>query len=172
MLSFHRFLSNLSLFLIFLSISQAVTHHPDTSELVVKVCRQTSNYTSCVETLYSDSRTPEADRFTLADIAFRLADGKAHQGQDFITEMLKNPGRDRDALLTCQADYKIAIKAMISALNDLNSETFVSLPPLAKKTGKAAAHCKSYYPPLTSNAQELIHLCEICTVIAKLFISG
>ncbi|KAJ6863852.1 hypothetical protein NC651_034611 [Populus alba x Populus x berolinensis] len=41
----------------------------DATALVDKVCKQTSSYPFCVRSLYSDSRTPEADEYTLAYIS-------------------------------------------------------------------------------------------------------
>ncbi|KAJ0082487.1 hypothetical protein Patl1_09633 [Pistacia atlantica] len=176
MLNFHRLLSILSFIFIFSLISQADHHDSatiNTTKLVVQVCNQTSNYTFCVEALYTDPRTPDADRYSLAYVSFGLAYVNATTTQDRITKLLKNATtvHDRDGLQTCQSDYKKAINALQSAFNDLDSETFFTLSGLANDTAKAAAHCQTHYPPLTSKTKELNHLSEICIAISKSFVT-
>ncbi|KAJ6767574.1 hypothetical protein OIU74_021442 [Salix koriyanagi] len=144
--------------------------------LVDKVCNQTSNYTFCVEALYSDRRTPDADSYTLAFIAFGVAYANANSARDYIAELLKNTsGQDYHSRLEiCGHDYLRAVSKLEEAYNDLNSETFFGLAKLAGVASKASDHCQDAFrgissPPLGSRNGDLKRLCEIGAVIAKLF---
>ncbi|KAJ6909021.1 sucrose-phosphatase 2-like isoform X1 [Populus alba x Populus x berolinensis] len=147
------------------------------TELVDKVCNQTSNYTFCVEALYSDSRAPDADSYTLAFISFGLAYSNANNARDYyIAELLKNTsGQDYHFRLeTCRHDYLRAVSKLGEAYNDLNSETFFGLAELAGIASRASDHCRDAFkgissPPLGSRNGDLKRLCEIGATIAKLF---
>jgi len=147
------------------------------TELVDKVCNQTSNYTLCVEALYSDSRTPDADSYTLAFISFGLAYTNANNIRDYyIAELLKNTSSQdyHYRLETCSHDYLRAVSKLEEAYNDLNSETFFGLAELAGIASEASDHCQDAFkgissPPLGSRNGDLKRLCEIGAIIAKLF---
>ncbi|KAJ4829675.1 hypothetical protein Tsubulata_047993 [Turnera subulata] len=137
------------------------------------VCRQTSNYTFCVNSLYSDPNTPSADdQIKLAYIAFDLAYDGANQTQDYITQLLKNtagPGRQvvYQSLKRCSQDYDNAMKALFAAFGDLDSETYFWLADYSSKASQAADDCQSAFrqitsPSLTSRNHDLKGLCEIC----------
>ncbi|KAF9676499.1 hypothetical protein SADUNF_Sadunf08G0008300 [Salix dunnii] len=159
---------------ILIHASPAATDEP--TRLVDKVCNQTSNYTFCVETLYSDPRTPEADSYTLAFIAFGAAYTNANSTRDYIAELLKNNSSQdyHSRLGICSHDYLRAVSKLEEAYNDLNSETFFGLAKLAGVASKASDHCQNAFrgissPPLGSRNGDLKRLCEIGAVIAKLF---
>ncbi|KAJ9162771.1 hypothetical protein P3X46_022520 [Hevea brasiliensis] len=142
------------------------------TKIVDKVCKRTSNYSFCVESLYSDSRTPEADQYTLAFVAVRLAYLSASTTRDFITQLLKN--ENQKPLQICIGDYNMAVSAIIMADNDLNSETFFELADLANKAAAAADDCEAAFKgnqsrPLGNKNKDLKGLCEIFGVIGRLF---
>ncbi|KAJ6756846.1 hypothetical protein OIU79_029097 [Salix purpurea] len=150
--------------------------------LVEKVCRQASSYSFCVRSLYSDSRTPEADEYTLAYISVGVAYSNATSTQRYISDQLKSievsgsSHRDQQQRLQiCSRGYQRAVSALVMAHNDLDSETFFELARLAGKASSGAGDCKAAFkgiPPPTALAkgnQDLMHLCEICGVVATLF---
>ncbi|KAJ4704139.1 Pectinesterase inhibitor [Melia azedarach] len=143
------------------------------TELVDQVCNRTSNYTSCVAALYSDPRTPDADRYTLAYVSFGLAYLNARKTLEHITQLLKNSSSSSNShsqLQICQRDYKKGVVNLESALNDLNSETFFDLPRSANDTATAAHDCQTRYPSFNIiDSMSLMFLCQICFVVSKLF---
>ncbi|KAI9185624.1 hypothetical protein LWI28_008929 [Acer negundo] len=141
----------------------------NTTQLVDRVCNKTSNYSFCVEALYTDSRTPDADTYTLAYISFGLAYNTATNTRSQITDLLKNNATSDD-LKRCLKDYNTAIEALGSGLNDLNSETFFTLPGYANTTSLSAEDCEAHYKPLLSFT--IKSLCQICVVVANLFNDG
>ncbi|CAK7325149.1 unnamed protein product [Dovyalis caffra] len=167
---------SLGFLLCFILIHSSLAAINEPTELVDKVCNQTSNYTFCLESLYSDSRTPDADPYTLAFISFGLAYTNASNTRDFIAELLKNTSSqdDRHHLKRCGHDYQKAVSALEEAYDDLNSETFFELAKLAGHASKASDHCQAAFkgtssPPLARRNHDLKSLCEIGAIIAKLF---
>ncbi|XP_075664056.1 pectinesterase inhibitor 2-like [Castanea sativa] len=145
------------------------------SNLVKKVCSQTSNYDFCVETLYADPRTPEADRYVLAYVIFGSAYQSATTTHDQITSLLKNAtASQRPRLKRCDRDYTKAVSKLLEAHDDLDSETFESLAKLSRIASSAADDCETSFKgtrsPLTTNNKGLKGLCEICVVVSKLFV--
>lgn len=156
--------------------SLASTIHEPKTELAIEICKKTSNYTFCVDSLYADPRTPNADRYTLAYITFGLAYINATTTQDYITELLKKKAeKDRKKRLRrCQRDYNKAVSSLATAYNDLNSETFFELADLACDAARSAKDCQAgfngtHYDPLGTRNKDLKGLCEICVVVSKLF---
>ncbi|XP_022734653.1 cell wall / vacuolar inhibitor of fructosidase 2-like [Durio zibethinus] len=151
-----------------------------TNKLVDKVCNQTSNYTFCVEALYSDPRTPAADAYQLAYVSFGLAYLNASATQDHIAELIKisnSTSASHKRLKICQHDYHKAVLALEEAYNDLNSETFFQLAKLAARAAAAADDCQSafrgtHYSPLATRNAYLKALSDICVVVSKLFTEG
>ncbi|EEF44565.1 C, putative [Ricinus communis] len=136
------------IFILLLSTSSFTTgSDPAANALVDKVCNQTSNYTFCVGSLYSDPRTPDADRYTLAYISVGLAYGKATATRDNVAELLKNidPGHPdyRHSLQRCAGNYDKAVSLLVVAQNDLNSESFSELPVLARNVSCEANRCEA-----------------------------
>lgn len=165
---------SLSLFLAF-SIF-IYTSHAATTELVQHVCNQTSNYSFCVESLYSDPHTPDADTYMLAYVSFRLAYLNATATQDRIAVLLKHAasGQLSQHLHRCSRDYKKATSKLEQAYNDLDSETFFELVDLAGAAAHAAADCQAAfkgttYSSLATMNKNLKGLSEICIVVSKLF---
>ena len=166
------------------TIADATRNVVKPSELVDGVCKKTSNYSFCVESLYADSRTARADSYGLAFVVFGMSYRNATGTQDLIAQLTKkaNRGGQRDQpLLTrlqrCSSDYKKAVSALLMAYNDLNSETFFELADMANVASKSAEDCqagfqKSKYSPLTIRNHVLKGLCEICVVVSKLFTGG
>lgn len=151
------------------------------TKLVDEVCHSTSSFSLCVESLYTDPRTPSANRYVLAYISFRLAFLNASSSQDHIAKLLKHTkakakakaGPTQQVLRRCYHDYSKAVSALSSAYNDLNSETFSELVDWAGAASLAADDCqlvvKTTYPPLTTMNLDLKRLCEICVAVSKLF---
>ncbi|THG08654.1 hypothetical protein TEA_015524 [Camellia sinensis var. sinensis] len=67
------------------------------SELVSSICKNTTNYRFCVESLYSDPRTPTADSYVLAYVSFDLAYLNASHTEDYIDMLFNNTTADRDS---------------------------------------------------------------------------
>lgn len=175
-----RLLHSVSLLLLLLL---SIFHASDAATaLVDKVCKQTSSYPFCVRSLYSDSRTPEADEYTLAYISVGVAYNNATSTQHYISDQLRsievNGSSHHDQqqrLQMCSRGYQRAVSALTMAHNDLDSETFFELARLAAKASSGANDCKAAFKGLPSPTtlakgnQDLVHLCEICGVVAKLF---
>ncbi|KAK4264109.1 hypothetical protein QN277_029443 [Acacia crassicarpa] len=164
-------------FLLFILLNPSSSLANHASELVNEVCVKTSNYTFCVESLYSDPHTPEADSYGLAVIAFRLAYINATTTRDYILKLLKKASSNssiRRNLQRCASDYYKAVSAIETAYNDLNSETFFELADLAAVASRSADDCEASYKrtrnsPFTSLNKALKGLCEICVAISKRF---
>ncbi|OAY42778.1 pectinesterase inhibitor 8 [Manihot esculenta] len=144
------------------------------TELVVKICKRTSNYSFCVESLYSDSHTSNADQYTLAFTAVRLAYVFANSTRAHISQLLKNDSQHRKPLQRCILGYDQAVSALEKAYNDLNSETFFELADFADQAAASANDCEAAFqgnpsPPLGNRNKDLKGLCEICGIIGKLF---
>ncbi|XP_050370765.1 cell wall / vacuolar inhibitor of fructosidase 2-like [Argentina anserina] len=146
-----------------------------TSKLVDAVCRKTySSYSFCVESLYSDPRTPTADRYVLAYISFGLAYFNASTTQHHVAHLLnKTVGAQQLQLRQCYHDYNGAVSALQLAYDDLNSETFLELANLAGVASLAADDCQAAFnttsSPLTKMNRDLKGLCKICVVVSNLF---
>lgn len=143
MVTYSLFLSLLFSISIFIDLSSYAAHFQPT-KLVNKVCNQASNYTFCVESLYTDSRTHKAELYELAYVAFRLASFKAISTKDHIAKLLKNnatAGQSRH-LQRCSRVYKKAVYALAEAYGDLDSESFYMLVGLSNHATHAAADCQ------------------------------
>lgn len=165
-------LFSISIF-IYSSPSYAADIQP--TELVNEVCNQTSNYTFCVESLYTDPRTQNADSYELAYVAFRLAFFKANSTNDLIAKLLKNNTNEGQSLQTCSGKYENAVFALEEAYGDLDSESFDLLLDLSNNAAQAAADCQaalkgtSLRSSLTDMNEDFKVLCEICVAVSKLF---
>jgi len=176
MIKYHFLCCSVLLILVFVHPSCAYSNN-NVTKLVDEVCAKTSNYSFCVESLYSDPHTPESDRYGLAYVTFRLAYLNATSTNDYITKLLKKAASSsqyRMRLQMCASDYEKAIFAIETAYNDLNSETFFELADLAGDASRAAQDCQAtfkgtHYCPLDFMNIALKGLCEICVVISKLF---
>ncbi|CAK7323384.1 unnamed protein product [Dovyalis caffra] len=153
----HHFLFSLLILLLF-----SIFHASDAAtKLVDKVCKQTSSYSFCVQSLYTDSRTPEAYEYTLAYIAVRLASINATSTQHYISDQLKltsinGSGRheqqqqQQERLQICSRGYRRAVSAMEMAYNDLDSETYFELARLAGKASSGASDCQAAFKRIHS----------------------
>ncbi|TKY72299.1 Pectinesterase inhibitor [Spatholobus suberectus] len=159
--------------LIFFFVHPSRGSKNNVTKLVDQVCAKTSNYSFCVESLYSDPHAPDSDRYGLAYVAFRLAYLNATSTRDYITKLLKKASSTpyRMHLQKCASDYEKAISAIEIAYNDLNSETFFDLADLAGVASHGAEDCQATFKgsPLDFMNNALKGLCEICVVISKLF---
>ncbi|XP_061344312.1 cell wall / vacuolar inhibitor of fructosidase 2-like [Gastrolobium bilobum] len=165
-----------SVLFIFVLAHPSFASKNNVTKLVHEVCSKTSNYSFCIESLYSDPHTPESDQYGLAYVAFRLAYLNATGTSDYIKKLLKkaNSSSYRMHLQRCDRDYKKAVSAIETAYNDLNSETFFELADLAGVASHGAEDCQatflgSLHSPLDFMNNALKGLCEICVVISKLF---
>ncbi|KAJ8769887.1 hypothetical protein K2173_008969 [Erythroxylum novogranatense] len=162
----------LLLLLIVVPVSATATITPH-NKLVSKVCHQTSDYSFCINSLFSDHRTPEADEYTLAYISVGLAYLNATATRGYVNKLLRRTSSYR-RLMKCSRDYVKAVSALETAYNDLNSETFFELADLANDAAHAADNCEVSVqgirpPPLGKRNRDLKGLCQICAVVAKLF---
>ncbi|KAJ7967881.1 Pectinesterase inhibitor [Quillaja saponaria] len=167
----------LYLLVFFILVRSYSASNTNITQLVDEVCKKTSNYSFCVESLYSDPHTPDADRYSLAYVSFCLAYLNATNTRDYITKLLKHANSShhhyQQDLQRCAGDYKKAVSAIEMAYNDLNSETFFELADLAGVAAHSAENCqanfKGTHSSLTSRNKALKGLCEICVVVSKLF---
>ncbi|MED6131688.1 hypothetical protein PIB30_012126 [Stylosanthes scabra] len=145
------------------------------------VCEKTSNYTFCVESLYSDHHTPNADPYALAYVAFRLAYRNATSTRDYIAELLNNAScsscHHHKILVRCEDDYKEAVSAIEKGYKDLNSQTYLELDYLAGVASDDAEDCQDsfqgktgyhYYSMIEFMNKDFKGLCQICVAISKL----
>ncbi|GMP37225.1 hypothetical protein CsSME_00009010 [Camellia sinensis var. sinensis] len=149
------------------------------SELVSSICKNTTNYRFCVESLYSDPRTPTADSYVLAYVSFDLAYLNASHTEDYIDMLLNNTTADCDSRLLqrlqrCSSFYGGAISALSQAVNDLDSETYSKLARLAGVAVHEACDCEAIFQghsPFTLSRMnhDLRGLSKICVVISHLF---
>ena len=162
---------------IFTLIHLSCASKNNVTQLVDEVCAKTSNYSFCVESLYSDPHTPQSDQYGLAYVAFRLAYLNATGTSDYIAKLVKKATSSHYHMLLqrCAHDYKEAVSAIETAYNDLNSETFFELADLAAVASDGAEDCQAtfkgttHYSMLDFMNNALKGLCEICVVISKLF---
>ncbi|KAH8486153.1 hypothetical protein H0E87_027575 [Populus deltoides] len=166
-----RLLHSISLLLLLLL---SIFHASDAATaLVDKVCKQTSSYPFCVRSLYSDSRTPEADEYTLAYISVGVAYNNATSTQHYISDQLRsievNGSSHHDQqqrLQMCSRGYQRAVSALAMAHNDLDSETFFELARLAAKASSGANDCKAAFKGIPSPTalakgnQDLVESCK------------
>ncbi|XP_057432869.1 pectinesterase inhibitor-like [Lotus japonicus] len=139
--------------------------------LVDQVCAKTSNYSLCVETLYSDPHTPEADIFGLTTIAFRLAHTNATDTRDYLHALLvKYPTWD---LQKCARDYEKAVFEFERAFKDLKSRSYSFLPGYVRVASHGADDCQHASKAIPGHDvlladvnNALKGLCEICLVIS------
>lgn len=162
-----------------LCLSTIASPRNNVTPLVDQVCAKTSNYSLCVETLYSDPHTPDADRFGLAAVAFHLAYLNATATKDYIDNLLKKNSTSKSQyhkdLQKCASDYEKVVSAIETACNDLNSESYYDLADFVGVASHRADDCQH---ALKGEHDSLLHsvnndlkkgLCEICVVISKLF---
>ncbi|KAI4343188.1 hypothetical protein MLD38_027720 [Melastoma candidum] len=166
------------LLLLLLPISSLMTDGPPSVEIVRGVCNQTAYYTYCINALYSDPRTPNADHYFLAYISFGLVFANASNSLDHVSLLLKSP---KDPNLTrglqvCQGWYRRSVTAMLSAKSDLDSHSFSKLASYAGQAVRAADECEaavgatSSLPALGLNIRnrDIKRLSYICTIVSRL----
>ncbi|CAN1237765.1 Cell wall / vacuolar inhibitor of fructosidase 2 [Linum grandiflorum] len=147
-------------------------------EYAKEVCNKTSDYKLCVDVLYTDPRTPGADRPSIADIVARLAYQNATSMRQYLTSIKGNGGMvGLSRVKICRSDYEIAVNKMEMALNDLNSESYYSLVHYANVSAAAARHCqavfqKSSWKPLGNRTEIFLVLCEAVAFVGNWFTGG
>ncbi|CAN0903377.1 Cell wall / vacuolar inhibitor of fructosidase 2 [Linum grandiflorum] len=148
-------------------------------EFAKEVCNQTSDYKLCLDVLYTDPRTPGADRPSIADIVARLAFQNATGMRQYLTSIKGTGGGlvGLSRVKICRSDYEIAVKKMEMALNDLNSESYYSLVHYARVSAGAARHCqavfsKSAWQPLGNRTHIFLVLCEAVAFVGNWFTGG
>ncbi|KAI8567136.1 hypothetical protein RHMOL_Rhmol02G0097000 [Rhododendron molle] len=176
-------LYNLLLFCCFSStlLSPTSSYAKKPTDLVESVCKNTTTYAFCVDSLYSDPRTPTADAYVLAFVSFDLAYANATRTEAYVRALL---GRRRGSsrrdeysrlLERCDRLYGEAVSALALALNDLNSETYSELASYAADSAREAGDCQAAFrgtafrSPLTRMNRDLRGLAGICIVVSNLF---
>ncbi|KAI4343186.1 hypothetical protein MLD38_027719 [Melastoma candidum] len=172
-----------SLLFVLLALLAVVPSSCATGEVVRRVCRRASDYEYCVNTLNSDPRSPDADRYLLAYISFGMAFTNASSTLDYISRLLKsgwsNDTKLADGLRECRKGYKKGVAAMVSANNDLNSETYYYLAEYADTAARGANVCQAAIagtrrppPGLAARNGDMKSLCEICSLVSELFVTS
>lgn len=150
------------------------------SGLANEICKKTSNYAFCVNSLSADPRTPRADPLTLAYITFGLAYDNASSTNDYIAHLLKKEEAvhgHKQRLWRCKLDYNKAISSLATAWNDLNWDSYPELAGLARDAAHFAEDCQAalkgtHSRPLKTRNKDLNGLCEICVVVSRMFYRG
>lgn len=172
-------LHNLLLLLLLFCSYFSSSHSKNPTELVKKICKNTTTYGFCVNSLYSDPRTPTADAYVLAFISFDLAYANATRTNAHVQALLsreKNPDFRR-LLKSCEKLYGEAVSALALALNDLDSETYSELASYAGDSAREAGECQKgfrgtrFRSPFTQMNRDLRGLAGICIVVSNLFTS-
>ncbi|KAK6123907.1 hypothetical protein DH2020_042350 [Rehmannia glutinosa] len=132
-------------------------------ELAIQVCKKTTDFKFCRQTIYSDPRAPDADRVVLAYIAFKNASKiGGGGGKSGILKGLKS----------CLADYNQAIGDLSEVLRDLDDETYYDFDKLSREAESRARACEKGFrgrSPIAKGNSDLIKLTNICYVVSKLF---
>ncbi|XP_062099142.1 pectinesterase inhibitor-like [Humulus lupulus] len=134
-------ISTLSLFLfLFLSSTQA-----QTSNLVDSVCKETLDYTKCLEALESDPKSKTTtDLKVLAKIAVQLSISNAKGSLSFIHDEIKKGtgGAQQEALEKCASSYETVVESFNSALIELDDDVLSANYDI-KVAGDDVDSCKS-----------------------------
>ncbi|XP_047313060.1 uncharacterized protein LOC124916391 [Impatiens glandulifera] len=165
--------------------SSAPTPPPPSSILLTSVCRNTTDYNFCFDSLSSSdprAATATADPIELAYASFRLAYSKATATKAYIDDHLLKSSSSSEAasnpLHRCSGFYEEAMEALEAAYGDLDSESYYWLAELAGVAGKKVADCNKSFirrkvpTPLSRMIRDLKNLCQICLVISNLFITS
>ncbi|KAG5561017.1 hypothetical protein RHGRI_004142 [Rhododendron griersonianum] len=148
------------------------------TELVESICKNTTTYAFCVDSLYSDPRTPTADAYVLAFVSFDLAYANATRTEAYVRALLGRGGSRGEysrLLERCDRLYGEAVSALALALNDLDSETYSELASYAADSAREAGDCQAAFrgtafrSPLTRMNRDLRGLAGICIVVSNLF---
>lgn len=124
-----KVISFLTLLLLFFLYSTSPTQAA--SQLVENICKETTNYTKCLEALGSDPRTKSAKNLkVLAKISLKLAINDAKYGLAFIKKNLNNKNKNernaKPVLKQCVASYKAVIASFKSALAELSEDALTA----------------------------------------------
>ncbi|KAI3456618.1 hypothetical protein Pfo_013281 [Paulownia fortunei] len=148
-------------------------------ELATQVCRNTTNFAFCRDTIYSDPRAPDADRYVLAYIAFGKAYSNATHTRNYIVSKIKSieaAGGGKSGILkglkNCLGYYNEAFRTLSEMLGDLDSESFYELDKLSLDVEGCPRACEKGFhgrSPITKRNDDLIKLANICYVVSKLY---
>ncbi|XP_058202714.1 cell wall / vacuolar inhibitor of fructosidase 2-like [Rhododendron vialii] len=164
-------------------VSPTSSYAKNPTKLVESVCKNTTTYAFCVDSLYSDPRTPTADAYVLAFVSFDLAYANATSAEAYVRALLGRRHRRgssrRDEysrlLERCDRLYGEAVSALALALNDLDSETYSELASYAADSARKAGDCQAafrgtaFHSPLTRMNRDLRGLAGICIIVSHLF---
>ncbi|KAJ4829922.1 hypothetical protein Tsubulata_012111 [Turnera subulata] len=154
------------------------------TEAVDEVCKQTRNYSFCVEAL--EGADGPVDEYTqLAFVSVRIAYLNATATHDLIRNNLMEKEQPQVVVLqSCYGCYGRAISILGLADNDLNSETYFELPYYSEEAAQAALDCQAALdgdpspvlphhlrPLLTRANSDFVALSQIIGVVG-LFITG
>ncbi|XP_062098972.1 pectinesterase inhibitor [Humulus lupulus] len=102
------------------------------SQLVRNICKETINYTKCIETLEADPRTKSPKNLNaFAEDSIRLAMENANESLHFIEHMVKNKTSGisrstRAVLKQCVKSYKAVVASFKSALEELSEDAMTA----------------------------------------------
>ncbi|KAL3645805.1 hypothetical protein CASFOL_010985 [Castilleja foliolosa] len=171
--------ANVSIFTLccFISLSAAARHNFK-AQLATQICRNTTDFIFCRNTIYSDPRAPTADRIVLAYIAFGNAylnsSNTQTQIQLKITDSKGVKSNVLDGLKSCTGHYSNAIGALSQALGNLDSDSYYDFDKLSIRAQSHVQNCESSFngtttSPMTKENGDLIKLTGICYAVAQLF---
>ncbi|KAK6149595.1 hypothetical protein DH2020_017120 [Rehmannia glutinosa] len=147
------------------------------TQLAIEVCKNTTDFNFCRQSIYSDPRAPTADRVVLASITFTNAYFNATDTRDYIASQIKliGGGGNPDiikGLKSCLGNYNEAVRAINEVLGDLNDESYYDFDKLSLDAEKNLRACENGFhgrSPITQRNVVAIKLANICYVVSKLF---
>ncbi|KAL3643301.1 hypothetical protein CASFOL_014116 [Castilleja foliolosa] len=178
------FSTNVSLFIccfiLSLSFISSSRERSTEAQLATQVCRNTTDFNFCNQTIYSDPRAPTADRIVLAYIAFGTAYLNATNIQTQIQlKITENEGRKSnssidDQLKNCMDHYSDAIGALSEVLGNLDSESYYNFDKMSIEVRDHAYDCEMGFngttrSPMSKENMDLMKHTDVCYAVAMLF---
>ncbi|GFQ02762.1 cell wall / vacuolar inhibitor of fructosidase 2 [Phtheirospermum japonicum] len=146
--------------------------------LAIEVCKNTTDFNFCRQSIYSDPRAATADRVILAYISFTNAYLNATYTRDYIASLIKSAGVGENhddvvrGLKSCLGNYDEVVRAISEVLRDLDDETYYEFDKLsldAENNSRACERALHGRSPITQRNVISIKLANICYVVSKLF---
>ncbi|KAG8385926.1 hypothetical protein BUALT_Bualt03G0096000 [Buddleja alternifolia] len=154
------------------------TVHEAINSLATEVCKNTTDFNFCRDTIYSDPHGPDADRVFLAYILVRKIYRNASDTKTYIESEIKSieAGRENRDLLKgmkkCVGKYKDVNQTLIGLLSDLDSESYYEFDKRALELDASVRACEKGFngrSPITRRSNDMIKLANIFYVISLLF---
>ncbi|GFQ02766.1 pectinesterase inhibitor [Phtheirospermum japonicum] len=161
----------------FISLADAARYKVK-AQLATQVCRNTTDFSFCLKTIYSDPRAPTADRIVLAYIAFGNAylnsSNTQTQIQLKITDAENGKSDVLDGLKSCMGHYTKAIGALSQGAGKLGLGSYYGFDKLSIEAQSHVRDCEKGFnatigSPMTKENVDVIKLTNICNVVAQLF---